>query len=135
MRLVSILVTSVLAGMVGIAAPAMGQDKYHRPEVLNAMLSGDIGSVKPRNETENIAMMGYVIGFLGNLDKRCSVLNDAEKFTLGVAEVLGAAGGMPLILSAANGESDANKLTNDYGCRSPEVQKIVKAMLSADLIK
>lgn len=135
MRAVSIMVIPVLAGVVGIAAPVMGQDKYHRPEVLAAMLSGDTGSVKPRNETENTAMMGYTIGFLGKLDKRCSVLNDAEKFTLGVAEVLGAVGGMPLILSAANGESDANKLANDYGCRSREVQKIVKAMLSADLIK
>ncbi|QCN95337.1 hypothetical protein D3093_08760 [Azospirillum argentinense] len=135
MRAVSIMVIPVLAGVVGITAPAIGQDKYHRPEVLNAMLSGDTGSVKPRNETENTAMMGYTIGFLGKLDKRCSVLNDAEKFTLGVAEVLGAVGGMPLILSAANGESDANKLANDYGCWSREVQKIVKAMLSADLIK
>ncbi|MFP5513740.1 MAG: hypothetical protein ACLGJC_11720 [Alphaproteobacteria bacterium] len=128
------MVTSVLACVVGITAPAMGQDKYHRPEVLNAMLSGDTGSVKPRNETENITMMGYSIGFLGKLDKRCSVLNDAEKFTLGIAEVLGAAGGMPLILSAANGESDASKLANDYGCQSREVRKIVKTMLSADLI-
>lgn len=127
------LCVAMLLGTAIGTAVAFERNRYLKPEVLDAWYTGNISAIPTQTEAQKATVMGYKIGILGILDKQCGMLDAAGQFTLGFLNVVAPAlGGPGFVLAASDGETDAKRLVEDYGCRSREMLRIYKGLNSSE---